>query len=135
MPIPLIPAIFGIIKTAGGLFSNWQERKRIVSEGKIKITQAQVEGKIKREQSIIDGDIQYDLAAQNQMATSWKDEYLTILLSIPFILCFVPGCAEYVGEGFKALKDNTPEWYQWAFLGVVVASFGLKDWFKKLVSR
>lgn len=56
---------------------------------------------------------------------SWKDEFWTIVLSIPAILCFFP---EYVGDvkaGFVALK-TMPDFYQY-WLGVaILTAFGIR---------
>ena len=56
---------------------------------------------------------------------SWKDEFWTIILSIPAIGCFVPGGAEVMIEGFNAL-ELMPEFYQY-WLGVaVLTAFGIR---------
>ena len=56
---------------------------------------------------------------------SWKDEFWTIILSIPAIGCFIPGGAEIMIEGFKAL-ELMPEFYQY-WLGVaVLTAFGIR---------
>mgnify|MGYP000111195546 FL=1 len=53
--------------------------------------------------------------------TSWKDEYLVLLFSVPLILCFTGEWGRTaVAEGFTAL-EAMPEWYQYT-LGVIVAS-------------
>jgi hypothetical protein len=53
----------------------------------------------------------------------WRPGYWTVVLSIPVIMCFVPGLDQYVFAGFAAL-DKTPEWFQY-FLGIsVTSSFG-----------
>lgn len=68
----------------------------------------------------------WNLAQANNSATSWKDEYWTIVLSIPMIAVFVPGLVPYVKAGFSALND-LPGWYQ-AFIGVAIsAAFGLQQ--------
>ena len=38
-----------------------------------------------------------------QAATSWKDEYTLIVVSIPAIMAFIPGLDVYVKDGFLAL--------------------------------
>jgi hypothetical protein len=68
------------------------------------------------------------------MRYSWKDEYLIIILSAPVIMCFIPPLAPYALEGFRVLA-TTPEWYRWAFLGAVVASFGLRTWFNNFKGK
>jgi hypothetical protein len=72
--------------------------------------------------------------AQIQNA-GWRPGYWTITLSIPVIMCFVPGLDVYVFRGFEAL-DRTPEWFQY-FLGIAVtSSFGYQvadkayEWWK-----
>jgi len=55
--------------------------------------------------------------------TSWKDEYVTVLFSIPAILCFVN--PDVVQEGFTVLQAS-PEWYQYSFLTVMLAAVGIK---------
>ena len=65
-----------------------------------------------------------ELAMQNS-ATSWKDEYLTLLISIPLIMCFIPSLVPYVREGFAVL-DTMPTWYQYTFSVIVAASFGVR---------
>jgi hypothetical protein len=133
--LQFIPVIGSVISTAGDLFGKWMERKKIKAQGKVDIEKAKVEGAIRREQAKTEGDIEYDLITAKGMEFSWKDEWFAILLSLPFIGCFIPYTQDYVAQGFIILTANTPEWYQWAFLGAIVASFGLKEWFKGLTSR
>lgn len=64
------------------------------------------------------------LQAQASM-TSWKDEWFTVLLSIPFAMCFIPELAQYAHVGFEQLT-KTPEWYRWMFGMAVSASFGIR---------
>lgn len=56
--------------------------------------------------------------------TSWKDEWLTVLFSIPLILCFFPFAVEHVQAGFVVL-DTMPEWYKYTLSVIVAASFGV----------
>ena len=67
-----------------------------------------------------------DIAWENTSITQagWKDESRTLTLSIPLILCFVPGMDGYVASGFAALNGNTPEWYQYALGAAIGSSFG-----------
>jgi len=72
----------------------------------------------------------WDTNAQQDMKTSWKDEYLTILFSIPLILAFFPSTQDAILKGFETL-DKTPDWYMLLVSGIVAGVFGLR-W---LVSR
>ena len=62
----------------------------------------------------------------NNAASSWKDEWFTILFSIPCVLAFFPSMVPVVMQGFDVL-NNMPDWYK-GFLGAAVAaSFGLRS--------
>jgi hypothetical protein len=58
--------------------------------------------------------------------SSWKDEYLTVILSIPLIMAFIPGMEDIVENGFFHL-DAMPEWYQLALGAVVAANFSIRS--------
>lgn len=63
------------------------------------------------------------LAQINQ--SGWKDEWFTILLSVPLVLAFVPRCVPLLQAGFAVL-ETMPVWYK-GFLGAAIAAaFGLK---------
>ena len=56
---------------------------------------------------------------------SWKDEAWTLCFIIIFFMCFIPPLQVPVKEGF-ALLSQTPDWFQWACLASIGASFGLR---------
>ena len=78
----------------------------------------------------LEAEIEWNTAQVQAGQTSWKDEYIVVVLSIPMIMCFIPGLVEYVERGFEALA-KTPPWYQ-AAIGVMIAAvFGYRkyaDW-------
>ena len=63
--------------------------------------------------------------AQNS-GQSWKDEWLTILFSVPLILAFVPNGEAIVMRGFEVL-EKMPDWYQYTLSVIVAASFGVRS--------
>ena len=128
MAIPIISGILSVVGTAGKLFENWQERKLVKSQGKIDIEKARVEGQIELDKAIQVGDKNYNTEAQKGMQASWKDELFVIVWLSILVGAFLPWTQPYIKEGFIFLKANTPEWYEWSLLGMVVASFGLKGW-------
>ncbi len=67
----------------------------------------------------------WDTNAQQDMKTSWKDEYLTLLFSMPLILSFFPATQEAVLKGFETL-NKTPDWYMMLVSGIVAGVFGLR---------
>ena len=60
-------------------------------------------------------------------ASGWKDEYVLIILSIPLIMCFIPGLDSFVAAGFASLQ-NTPSWYQFLVPVIFGACFGVRMW-------
>lgn len=123
MALPVI----GFIETLGNLFlgpiKSWQARKTAKLESDLKINEAKTEAKIARLKTGQQADISWENTSITQ--SGWKDEWFTIVLSVPAILCFIPGMAEYVRAGFDALRQ-TPDWYQWAFLVAIGSSFGYR---------
>lgn len=67
----------------------------------------------------------------DQVAHSWKDEWFTILLSMPIVSIIygvVMNDAEVidrVGLAFTQL-NSLPEWYQYLLFVAVFASFGIR---------
>ena len=122
MALPIIP-ILTLIKSG---WDSWMKIKEIKNKGKQKVIEAKIEAKVRR----IDNMYTMDSNAANDMKHSWKDEYLTILMSVPVIMSFIPKLSIYVAQGFVVLQ-NTPEWYRIAFLGIIAATFGLRAWFNK----
>tara|TARA_B100001939_G_scaffold348148_1_gene373192 strand:- start:8059 stop:8469 length:411 start_codon:yes stop_codon:yes gene_type:complete len=55
----------------------------------------------------------------------WKDEYMTLVLSIPMIGCFIPGLSDYILRGFQIL-EQTPVWYQAAIAVMIAAVYGYR---------
>ena len=78
-----------------------------------------------------EGEIEYAIQAQKSMGDSWRDEWFTIILSIPLLIVFIsifankPEWIEKLKEGFIAL-DELPDWYIWALMAAIASSFGLK---------
>lgn len=79
----------------------------------------------------ITGEIELAKARIYDMASSWKDELLVGLFSFPFVVVFWFALSgddegiERVKHAF-AVMSELPDWYQWAFLGIVSAVFGLR---------
>ena len=93
----------------------------IDSKTQIKLTEAE----IKKKQ--LTGESDWDLAAIQSTQNSWKDEWITLLFSIPLILAF---CGDWgnsiVQAGFAAL-ETMPTWYQYSLGGIVSASIGIRS--------
>ena len=117
-----------LLSSVAGMATNWlagrSERARVKLDGDIALAKAKTLAMVDRMHNKQSGDIAWEnLSISN---SGWKDEWFTVLLSIPMVMCFVPGGAQYVQEGFAALNASTPEWYQYAFLVAVGSSFGVR---------
>ena len=99
-------------------------------DGKVEQTKAKAAtnvAKAKAEAVIMEkkatGEIDWDLEMAKGSHSSWKDEWLVILFSIPLILAFIPGMEGIVANGFQQL-EQMPQWYQYSLGVIVAASFG-----------
>ena len=105
-----------LISSLGGLAASV-----IDSKTQLKLTEAE----IKKKQ--LTGEIDWDIEAIRATQNSWKDEWITLLFSIPLILAF---CGDWgnaiVQAGFAALEGK-PKWYQYSLGGIVSASIGMRS--------
>ncbi|WP_128910544.1 hypothetical protein [Tropicibacter alexandrii] len=67
----------------------------------------------------------WEAAAVQNAATSWLDEWWTVVLSLPLIMGFVPGFDSIVSQGFENM-GQTPDWYQWCVGASISFAFGRK---------
>jgi len=78
-----------------------------------------------------EGEIAYAIESQKNMQNSWRDEWFTVILSVPLLIVFGAiffGKYEWIDklkEGFQTL-DSLPDWYIWALMAAIASSFGLK---------
>lgn len=133
--IQLLGALLGV---AGQSFGTWLQGKQEEAKAKLEIKKIEAQGKIEQAKALAQIEAEYDNYAQVAMKTSWKDEYLVIILTIPFIISFfTPYIAVFFGVDLTAqlaaawqLVGTAPEWYQWSFMGIIIATFGLR-WMTK----
>lgn len=120
--------VFGAIKMVAApvaqIVTGWQERKTVKLEGELAVSRAKTQAHIKKIETGQAADIAWEKTSLDN--SGWKDEYWTIVLSVPMILCFVPGLVEYVVRGFEALQ-GTPGWYRYS-VGIAIGSaFGVRN--------
>lgn len=79
----------------------------------------------------IENDADWEAKMADASSSSWKDEWFTILLSLPLLLIGYAVTVddimiiERVKAGFQALEE-LPEFYQYLLFIAVSASFGIK---------
>ena len=114
------------------IITNWQTNRAKKAERKDRIEEAKTVAQETRLTKQVDHEGEYDTEAQRQMQYSWKDEYLMVILTLPFICSFIPKVQDYVVTGWEYVA-KAPQWYQLAFLGVTIATFGLRWAAKKMM--
>jgi len=111
-----------ITNIVGGIVQGKMEQK--AAETKAKVAKAEAQAQIMLSQATSEADWEKIMAEGSQ--DSWKDEWLTILFSVPLILAF---CGEWgrdiVQDGFVAL-NAMPDYYRYTLGAIVSASFGIR---------
>jgi hypothetical protein len=114
---PLSLIFGGAIKAISGLGSMWMKSKRKKHEAKM--------AHLGR---IVQGEVDYNSLAQKGMVGTLKDEFLILWFTIIMSLNFYPPAQPFMEKGWKFMNAHTPGWFSYCFIGIVVATFGLKGW-------
>ena len=119
----MLNLLIGPIADLAGTWLNGKvEEKK--AQAKTRVAKAEAEAIVMQKKAT--GEIDWDLEMAKGSSSSWKDEWLTILFSIPLILAFIPGMEEVVANGFAQLQAM-PQWYQYSLGVIVAASFGVRS--------
>jgi hypothetical protein len=108
--------MLGLIKTLVGVGGTFLQ-------GKMDNKKAEIEGRNNAIQEKLKQSGTWDEIHAKNSGESWKDEWFTLLFSIPLVLAFVPSAVPYVEQGFRVL-DMMPDWYKQALAVLVAASVG-----------
>ena len=120
----MIQALIGPIANLAGTWLEGKVETKKAETG-AKVAKAKAEAVIMEKKAT--GEIDWDLKMADASANSWKDEWLTILFSVPLILAFCGDWGnEIVQAGFTAL-ETMPTWYQYSLGGIVSASIGMRS--------
>ena len=120
----MLTALIGPIANLAG---SWMDGKvaQTKAAATAKVAKANAEAAIMEKKAT--GEIDWDLKMADASASSWKDEWLVIIFSVPLVLSF---CGEWgrkiVDDGFAALA-GMPDWYQYTLGVIVAASFGVRS--------
>jgi len=117
-------ALVGPIADLAGTWLNGKVEKQ-KAKNEVAVATAKAEATVMQKKAT--GEIDWDLKMADASASSWKDEWLTIIFSVPLVLSF---CGDWgrgvVSDGFEALA-TIPEWYQYTLGVIVAASFGVRS--------
>ena len=120
----MFQALIGPISELAGSFMQGQIEKQ-----KAKATLAQTKAAAEAEimKTAATHDSKWEIIMAQGTQNSWKDEWLTILFSIPLVLVFLGDTGrQVVADGFAAL-ETMPDWYQYTLGVIVAASFGVRS--------
>lgn len=121
-----LPILGPIINGVTSYFTHKQQMAAEKQKTELAVAEARTKSALKMAEAGQMAEIDWDVQAQKNAETSWKDEYWVLILSIPMIMCFIPGMDVFVYAGFRSL-ENTPDWYQYALLVAIAASFGFRQ--------
>lgn len=93
----------------------------------MEIEKLKAQASVEKAKSMTQADITWDLLQAEASASSWKDEWWTIILSLPLLLMFVPYDPIQLAmtEGFKRM-EAAPSWYVTAVGVAIAAAFGYR---------
>ena len=114
-----------LLGPVAGLASSWLDAKttKQAAEAKLKLTEAEAKAKILLSEKTSVADWERIMAESTK--NSLKDEFVTVVVLIPVILCFIPGLESVVKNGFDRLAE-LPEWYTWLVFAVCSAAIGIR---------
>jgi len=119
--------IQAILPIVGDLAGSWLKGKaeEKAAVAKTKIAKAEAEAEIMKVAAT--SEASWEKVMAQGSVNSWKDEWLTVLFSIPLILAFCGDWGrEIVANGFAAL-EAMPEYYQYTLGVIVSASFAVRS--------
>ena len=129
-------AFSGIVAPIAQIFQKREDRKAAVARVQGKVSEAKIKGSATLRMS----DREWEMVSKGQEAGTWKDEYVTIVISVPLLTMFAGAALMgWAGDGrlleatrlmFREM-ETAPESY-WSLLTVVfLAAVGVKA-FKRL---
>lgn len=143
------PIIAAAAKEIIGVGADYVQGRR--ERGKLKHERelARLQGEIEMAKRLAQTEADYDVQALRQQSYSWKDEYLVLLWSLPYLIAFAPVALLTIQMPFDsevsdadvhaaltnawAALAGSPAWWHWSWIGIVAATFGLRwMWGKRL---
>ena len=120
----MLQALIGpLTELAGGWLKGKADAQAAAAN--LKLVEAEAKATIMKSAATSEAEWEKIMAQGSQ--SSWKDEWLTILFSVPLVLCFTGEWGrQTVSDGFTAL-ESMPEWYQYTLGVIVAASFGVRS--------
>ena len=99
-----------LVELVGEHFKHRSEEKKATHERKLEA---------------IRQDANWENIHANNAGSSWRDEFFSLLFSIPLVMAFIPPLVPYVQAGFDVL-DTMPEYYRALLAALVASSVGIR---------
>ena len=131
---PVVGAVRGYFKDKQEIKKAKVEAEKITIQAEAEVKKAEAVSKMKRAEAGELQDYELDRIAMKNMEKSWKDELVLIIFLIPAVMSFIPGYSYQVKAGFDALAQ-TPDWYQWILMGMIIVIYGLRGMASKVMDR
>ena len=95
--------IGGAISPIAKIFEKREDRKRAIGTIKAQATAAEVDGKV----AVSLSKAEWEIISKNAEPTTWKDEYITLLITSPLLVIFVGNIVAGFGFGTALIDANT----------------------------
>lgn len=127
--------ITSVIDSVAGIFKAKEERKNIAEQAKATLNQSIQNG----QHQVTISDAQWEAISAQMQADSWKDEYVTILITTPLAMMLIGSVTtvffnddRLVKAGIASIEAFTAAGVDMGFMmqAVVLAALGLKIWRK-----
>ena len=126
-----------ITESVLGIGQGWLSGRQRIAEAKLQSKIAIIESEARIAEAKATAVSQLAMSAQDhsqrweqmlveQSGRDWKDEWWTVLVSIPLVMAFVPGFAQYVADGFTNL-EQVPDWYLYVVFAAVSFAFARRN--------
>ena len=130
----VLKPLSGVAGWVGKEVSDWSARRDAIKEAETKAEVARIEAKANLAAYMVASEVEWDLAWAGQASSSWKDEYILILWSVPSIILFpcflIPPLRPYAMETltfFQSLNPDIIVWYMTGWGIIFAATFGMKS--------
>lgn len=131
----LASPITSVVTSVVGIFQSKQERKKLAEKADAKLKQAKLTG----ENEITLTDAEWEAISARLQAGSWKDEYITIVITAPLVMLIIGSVLtvfnddpRLVTAGIESIKHFKEAGIDMGLMmeAVVLAAVGLKIWRK-----
>lgn len=123
------------LKYIAGEVSKWSERRDLIKEAELKARLAKITAEAELAAYKVKADAEWDLSWAGQAQSSWKDEYILVLWTLPMLAIlpalFFPSMREGVEATLQFVQTlGGPDviyWYMGGWGVIFSATFGMKN--------